>query len=94
MGVIRSMTAPDGQHRCFPPRPHRRLVAPQRRYFAALAVAAPGRVLFLDTTARDNPTGAVLAAVAALPPGRPDAAPLLRRITSWVGTYAPDAPTA
>jgi hypothetical protein len=70
---------------------HLRLVGPQRRYFAALAEAAPGRVLWLDTTDRGELAGAVLAAVAALPPTRVDAAPLLRHAASWVLTRRPDA---
>jgi thymidylate kinase len=63
---------------------HLRLVEPQRRYFVALADAAPGRVLWLDTTERGDLASAVLAAVAALPPDPPDAVSLLRDITSWL----------
>jgi hypothetical protein len=54
---------------------HLRLVGPQRRYFAALVEAAPGRVLWLDTTDRGALAATVLAAVAALPPERPTRRP-------------------
>jgi hypothetical protein len=73
---------------------HLRLVGPQRRYFAALVEAAPGRVLWLDTTDRGALAATVLAAVAALPPEPPDAAPLLGHLASWVATHTPDPPAA
>ena len=63
---------------------HLRLVVPQRRYFAALAAAAPGRVLWLETTDPDALPDAVRASVDALPPDPPDAAALLRRLATWL----------
>lgn len=64
---------------------HLRLVDPLRRWFAALAVVAPGRVLRVDTTDRDPDAlvDVVLARVASLPPDPPDAPQLLARMLTW-----------
>ena len=77
---------------------HLRLVGPQRRYFAALAAAAPGRVLALDTNGRATDragvrvalVAAVGAAVGRLPATPIDAVALLDRMGAWVATHAPD----
>lgn len=68
---------------------HLRLVEPQRRYYGALASVAPGRVLWLDTSDGDSLAGAVLDAVAALPPTPRDAKRLLRVMTAWVDSHPP-----
>lgn len=68
---------------------HLRLVAPQRRYFAALAAVDPVRVLPLDTSAPDTMVGTVLAALGRLPAGPPDSDRLLHHMTTWVGTHTP-----
>ncbi len=68
---------------------HLRLVAPQRRYFEALAAAAPGRVLVLDAGADGPPVAAVWEALGALPEDAPDAASLLERMLAWVGAQEP-----
>jgi thymidylate kinase len=69
---------------------HLRLVAPQRRWFAALQAASPGRVLMLDTSGRrDALVADVLAAVAALPRDVhdvPDALPLFDRMAAWAAS--------
>lgn len=76
---------------------HLRLVAPQRRWFAALRAAGPGRVLMLDTSGRrDALVAEVLAAVAALPRDEQDALPLFDRMAAWAaarasGVEAPEA---
>lgn len=69
---------------------HLRLVAPQRRYFAAMAAAARSRVLFLETGARDTLAAAVRDAVTQLPPAPPEAARLLDHAARWVATHTPD----
>jgi hypothetical protein len=68
---------------------HLRLVAPQRRYFEALAAAAPGRVLILDAGADGPPVRAVAEALGALPAHAPDAAWLLEQVLAWVGAQEP-----
>ncbi|HEX2204707.1 MAG TPA: hypothetical protein VHG91_15465 [Longimicrobium sp.] len=69
---------------------HLRLVAPLRRYFAALREAEPPRVLFLDTDDRDRLVDPVIDAIRALPPGPPDSLRLLDHITAWLRAH-PDA---
>ncbi len=63
-----------------------RLVAPLRRWFDALAAAAPERVLRPDTGARDALVDAVRDRVATLPVDAPDPtrdAALLARMLTW-----------
>jgi DNA polymerase III delta prime subunit len=69
---------------------HLRLVAPQRRYFAALAAVAPARVLRLDTREPAGLVAAVGDAIARLPREAPDAVRLLQAATRFVTTHAPD----
>jgi hypothetical protein len=72
---------------------HLRLIDPQRRYFAALEAAAPGRVLWPDTSARAGLVDAVLAAIARLPNDRPDDGRVLEHVVAWLGAQEPvDAP--
>jgi hypothetical protein len=68
---------------------HLRLAEPLDRYFAALADAAPARVLRLDGGEQGPLAGAVLAAVAALPRVPPDSVALLDRISAWVRSHSP-----
>ena len=68
---------------------HLRLVAPQRRYFEALAAAAPGRVLVVEAGAQEPPASAVIEALRALPPDAPDPAPLLERMLAWIAAQGP-----
>ena len=68
---------------------HLRLVAPQRRYFEALAAAAPGRVAIVDVGADGPPVAAVAQALGALPADVPDAAALLEHVLGWVGAQRP-----
>lgn len=70
---------------------HLALIEPQRRYFAALHDAAPGRVLFLETTDRDALVPAIRAAVAALDSRPTDSSQLLEKLVGWVRTQP--APT-
>jgi hypothetical protein len=71
---------------------HLRLVEPQRRHFAALGAEAPGRVLVLPTEDRDALPRIVRDAAATLPPGPPDAAPLLARLLARLATRASGHP--
>ncbi len=68
---------------------HLRMVAPLRRYFAALAEAAPGRVLLLDTEDRAALAGRVAAAVAALPANEPESLAALDGIAAWLRRQGP-----
>jgi hypothetical protein len=76
---------------------HLRLLAPMDRYFRALGAAAPGRVLFLDTTERDVLAGRVRAALAARPAASADALDaldalhVLDAMDAWVRAHAPAA---
>jgi hypothetical protein len=67
-----------------------RKVEPQRRYFTAMRAAAPDRVAILDTDVRDSLARRVVGLVAALPPHRLPAEPLLEAMIEWVGRHAPD----
>jgi thymidylate kinase len=69
--------------------PHLRLVEPHRRYFTALAAIAPGRVLFLDTSARDSLAASVIEGVAGLPASPLDSALLLEHMVAWVRAQPP-----
>lgn len=68
---------------------HLRLIHPQRRYFEALRVADPPRVLLIDTTARDTLPDAVLAAVERLPPDPPNSMRLFYHMVDWVAANDP-----
>jgi hypothetical protein len=63
----------------------------QRRYFDALAAAAPGRVVFPDTGDRATLPARVRALAAAAPPGPPDALALLAAAAAWVRDAGPAA---
>jgi thymidylate kinase len=65
---------------------HLALIEPQRRYFAALNDAAPGRVLFLETTDRETLVPAVHDAVTTPEPSRIDDPQLLETLIDWVYT--------
>ncbi len=65
---------------------HLALIEPQHRYFAALHDAAPGQVLFLETTDRDALVPAIHAAVAALGSRHRDDAQLLEKLVDWLRT--------
>lgn len=71
---------------------HLRLVAPQRRWFAALGEVAPSRVLWLDTTEermRRRLPGMVLAALERLPDAPPDSRHLLEHMIAWTASHVP-----
>jgi hypothetical protein len=70
---------------------HLRLVAPLRRYFAALREAAPARVAVLGSTAQAEPVSRVLEALRRLPPGPPDSVGLFEYMVEWVRTHSPAA---
>lgn len=63
---------------------HLALIEPQRRYFMAMHDAAPGRVLFLDSTSQDTLPRAVNAAVTALGADHVDHTQLLETLVDWV----------
>jgi hypothetical protein len=63
---------------------HLLLVAPQRRYFAALASADPSRVLWLDTDDRDVLVDVVLGALGALPSRAPESMHLFDHMVAWI----------
>jgi nicotinamide riboside kinase len=64
----------------------------QRRYFDALAAAAPGRVVFADTGDRATLPARARALAAAAPPGPPDALALLAAAAAaWVRDAGPAA---
>lgn len=65
---------------------HLALIEPQRRYFAALNDAAPGRVLFRETTDRETLVPAVHDAVTALESSSIDGPQLLETLVDWVRT--------
>lgn len=76
---------------------HLRLIEPQRRYFTALGAAAPGRVLWPDTSVRERLVDEVLAAIARLPHDRPDDGRVLDHVVDWLRARgpvdgSPDAP--
>jgi thymidylate kinase len=74
---------------------HLALIEPQRRYFAALNDAEPGRVLFLETADQDTLAPAVRDAVTALGSSDMDDSLLLERLIDWVLTQrAPTPPTS
>jgi hypothetical protein len=74
---------------------HLALIEPQRRYFAAVNDAAPGRVLFLETADQDTLVPAVRDAVTALGSSDMDDSLLLERLIDWVLTQrAPTPPTS
>ena len=68
---------------------HVRTLVAQRRYFAALSEAAPGRVAFLDTGDRTSLTSRAHALVAALPAERPESLRILEAMTRWLGEHRP-----
>lgn len=67
---------------------HLALIEPQRRYFMAMHDAAPGRVLFLDSTSQDTLPRAVNAAVTALGADHVDHTQLLETLIGWVHSQA------
>jgi thymidylate kinase len=69
---------------------HLQLVAPLRRYFAALREAAPARVLILETSSRRELTQRVREAVRSLPEEPPPSALLLDRMADWLRRHRPD----
>ena len=69
-------------------------LAPHRRYFAAFAAAAPGRVAFLDTSDRSSLIDRVRALLATLPATPSDSLHLLAAMTAWVRAHAPDDASA
>lgn len=71
---------------------HLRLIEPQRRYFEALAQAAPGSVIWLSGHPREEMVGTVLAAVAGPAIPRPDATRLLTDMARWVASHSIGAP--
>jgi hypothetical protein len=74
---------------------HLALIEPQRRYFAAVNEAAPGRVLFLETADRDTLVPAVRDAITALEASDMDDSLLLEKLIDWVLTQrAPTPPTS
>lgn len=66
---------------------HLALIAPQRQYFEALNDAAPGRVLFLETTNQDTLVSTVHNAVTALEANQPDDTQLLDSLIAWVQAH-------
>jgi thymidylate kinase len=63
---------------------HLRLVAPQRRWFEALAAATPGRVAIVETGAQGPPVREVVEALRTVPDDPLDPAPLLEHMLAWL----------
>jgi hypothetical protein len=68
---------------------HLALIAPQRRYFAALQVCDPPRVRFAETDDRAVLSAVVCDALAGLPPGAPDTPAILAQVARYLITHAP-----
>lgn len=62
---------------------------PVRHYFAALREAAPGRVVLVETGARDVLVERALNALARAPAGLPDSARLLDHMADWLRSHSP-----
>ena len=69
-----------------------RTLGAQRRYFAALGAADPGRVAFVDTSSRSSLDERVMTLVENAPKDGGDRIALLRAIAQWVRTHPPFDP--